>query len=82
MKTKLLTLLLLAGSTVFGATRFSVGVGIGAPAPVYYSYGPGYWVNGYYYPTGTYYYGGRYYYAGHWRHHREHERWEHQHGRR
>ncbi len=39
MKTKLLALLLLAGSSVFAGTRFYVGVGIGgyapAPAPVW-----------------------------------------------
>jgi hypothetical protein len=35
MKTKLLLLLMLAGSSMFGATRFFVGVGVGAPYPYY-----------------------------------------------
>ena len=66
MKTKLLALLLLAGSTVFAAPRVFVGVGVGVgpayvatppPAPVVeYAptyYRPGYsWVGGYYYPAG------------------------------
>jgi len=71
MKTKLLVLLLLAGSSVFAGTRFFVGVGVGGgyypgyyaappPAPVV-AYappapGPGYaWVGGYYYPVGPRY---------------------------
>jgi WXXGXW repeat (2 copies) len=64
MKTKLLALLLLAGSTMFAGTRFFVGVGVGPtyvaappPAPVVEyaptAYRPGYtWVGGYYYPAG------------------------------
>jgi hypothetical protein len=62
MKTKLMTLLLVAGGSVFAQTRFSIGVQVGAPgyyppapAPVVVtSYrppcpGPGYvWVDGYY----------------------------------
>lgn len=67
MKTKLLALLLMAGSTVFAAPRvfFGVGIGVGGgyyspapppPPPVVYSapvYRPGYtWVGGYYYPVG------------------------------
>lgn len=65
MKTKLLGLMLLAGSSAFAATHFSVGIGAGSPA--YYppvpaavvsavvppSPGPGYtWVAGYYDPYG------------------------------
>lgn len=78
MKTKLLALLLLAGSSAFAA-HFSVGIGIGGPAYGYGYYapppppvvayappaypGPGYtWVGGYYYPVGP-----RYVYrAGYW----------------
>lgn len=68
MKTKLLALLLLAGSSLFAGTRVFFGVGIGPgygyyaappPPPPVVSYaapaypGPGYgWVNGYYYPAG------------------------------
>jgi hypothetical protein len=71
MKTKLLALLLVAGSSLFAAGHFSIGVGIGvAPAYGYYappppppvvSYavpapGPGYtWVGGYWYPDGPRY---------------------------
>ena len=67
MKTKLLGLFLLAGSTMFAGPRIFFGIGIGggqryyAPPPpppaAYYAPpvapGPGYaWVNGYYYPQG------------------------------
>ena len=67
MKTKLLALSLLAGSSVFAAPRVFVGVGIGGPtyvaapppapmveyAPPAPYYNPGYtWVGGYYYPAG------------------------------
>src|SRR4051812_45015872 len=63
---KLLPLMLLAGSSVFGATRFAIGIGIGGyppppPPPVYYYAPPpapgiGYaWVPGYYYPVGPRY---------------------------
>lgn len=67
MKTRLLAMLLLAGSTMFGGTRVFFGVGIGGgpryyapppPPPVAYyaapyAPGPNYaWVNGYYYPAG------------------------------
>jgi hypothetical protein len=70
MKTKLLALLLLAGSTMFaGSVHIAVGIGPGygygyyAPPPpprAYYAPppipGPGYtWVNGYYYPVGARY---------------------------
>lgn len=65
MKTKLLALFLLAGSTIFAAPAVFFGVGVGPtyvaaappPAPVA-AYGapyagPGYtWVGGYYYPVG------------------------------
>lgn len=64
MKTKLLALVLLAGSSVFAGTHFSVGIGVGGgyyapppPPPAYYAppLAPGYgytWVGGYYYPVG------------------------------
>jgi len=68
MKTRLLTIFLLAGSSVFAWPRVFVGVGFGyAPAPIVayapppppvYAYvpsapGPGYaWVAGYHYPVG------------------------------
>jgi hypothetical protein len=71
MKTKLLALLVLAGSSLFAGPRVFVGVGFGAPAYGYYAPpppvvtyaapaypAPGYgysWVNGYYN-----WYGGRY----------------------
>jgi hypothetical protein len=77
MKTKLLALLLLAGScSLFAGPRVFVGVGFGGgyvvappPPPVVTYYapppapGPAYsWVAGYYYP-----YGGRYaWHAGYW----------------
>jgi hypothetical protein len=53
MKKKLIALVLLAGSSAFAQSRFSVGIGIGAPLvasrPFYP--GPGYtWVDGYYDP--------------------------------
>ena len=56
MKKKLIALVLLAGSSAFAETRFSIGVGLGAPVvasrPFYP--GPGYtWVDGYYDPYGT-----------------------------
>jgi hypothetical protein len=67
MKTKLLALVLLAGSSLFARVHLSVGVGVGgyypyyAPPPVVYyappaySY-PGYsWVSGYWYPSGPRY---------------------------
>jgi hypothetical protein len=52
MKTKLLALVLLAGGTMFGQSRFSVGIGVGGYAPGYAVSvppcpGPGYvWVDG------------------------------------
>jgi hypothetical protein len=71
MKTKLLTVLLLAGSSLFAAPAVVVGVGIGGYGPGYYAPpppppvaagyvpaapGPGYaWVAGYHYPVGPRY---------------------------
>jgi hypothetical protein len=71
MKTKLLALLVLAGSSLFAAPRMSIGIGVGAGgyAPGYYAPppppppaayvaapGPGYsWVGGYWYPVGSRY---------------------------
>jgi len=55
MKKKLIALVLLAGSSAFAQSRFSIGVGIGAPvvASRPFSPGPGYtWVDGYYDPYG------------------------------
>lgn len=55
MKKKLIALVLLAGSSAFAQSRFSVGIGIGAPvvAARPYAPGPGYtWVDGYYDPYG------------------------------
>src|SRR4051812_35551243 len=70
MKTKLLTILLLAGSSLFAGPRVSVGIGVGVgPGYGYYAApppgmaymppcpGPGYsWVAGYWYPVGPRYY--------------------------
>ena len=65
MKTKLLAILLLAGSSMFAGPRVSIGFGVGVYAPppppvAYYAPppvpGPGYtWVGGYYYPVGPRY---------------------------
>jgi hypothetical protein len=68
MKTKLLALVLLAGSSMFAATRVVVGVGVGGPvvAPVYV--GPRYYPRPVYpgaYWVGPRYYGHRYY-RGYW----------------
>ena len=61
MKTKLLGVMLLAGSSLFAETRFSVGIGVGgygyaAPPVVAYAPpypGPGYgWIDGYWYTAG------------------------------
>ena len=41
MKTKLLVLLLLAGGSMFAATHFSIGIGVGGGYPYYY--GPRYY---------------------------------------
>ena len=71
MKTKLLALLFLAGTSMFAGPRFFVGINVGPsygygyyapppPAPVY-AYRPAYpgygytWVDGYYYPAGPRY---------------------------
>ena len=75
MKTKLLAMLLMAGSTMFAGVRFGVGVGFGVPAPVVVGPaippcpGPGYvWSNGIWVAPGAYYgpsyYGG--YGGGYW----------------
>jgi hypothetical protein len=55
MKKKLIALVLLAGTSAFAESRFSIGIGLGAPVvasrPFYP--GPGYtWVDGYYDPYG------------------------------
>lgn len=66
MKTKLLALMLLAGSSLFARTHVVVGVGVGGgygyyappPPPPLVAYAPPYrgpnyaWVGGYYYPVG------------------------------
>jgi hypothetical protein len=78
MKTKLIAMLLMAGSTMFAGVRFGIGVGIGvpvAPAPVVVAApGPGYvFVNGAWilppyagaYWVGPRYVGGRYI-GGYW----------------
>ncbi|MBI3668035.1 MAG: hypothetical protein HY236_17690 [Acidobacteria bacterium] len=77
MKTKLLVLLLQAGSSLFAGTHVFVGVGVGGygyghyappPPPPVVAYappcpGPGYtWVAGYWYPVGPRYYR----HAGYW----------------
>lgn len=67
MKTKLLAILLLAGSSLF-AGHVSIGIGLGGYVPAYGYYapppvayvpacpGPGYsWVDGYWYPVGPRY---------------------------
>jgi hypothetical protein len=59
MKSKLLALVFLAGSTMFAAPRVFVGINLGAPPPArvvaYVPPSPGYgysWINGYWYPAG------------------------------
>ncbi len=76
MKTKLLAMVLMAGSTMFAGVRFGVGFGVGvpiAPAPVVVAPvippcpGPGYvWSNGIWVAPayGGVYYGGPRYYGG------------------
>jgi hypothetical protein len=77
MKTKLLAMLLMAGSTMFAGVRFGVGIGFGVPvpAPVVVAPvippcpGPGYmWSNGIWVAPGAFYgpryYGGRV--GGYW----------------
>ena len=64
---QLLTVLLLAGSSLFAAPRVVVGIGVGVPAPVVACVpsapGPGYaWVGGYRYPVGARYA----WHAGYW----------------
>jgi len=75
MKTKLMALLLMAGSTMFAGVRFGVGIGIGVPAPVVVAPvippcpGPGYvWSGGVWVAPGAFYgprYYGGHYYVGH-----------------
>jgi hypothetical protein len=75
MKTKLLTLLLLASSSMFAAGHVFFGVNVGVPVavapplpPAYVSYAPPYpgygstWVGGYYYPAGPRWY----WHTGYW----------------
>jgi hypothetical protein len=70
MKTKLLAMVLMAGSTMFAGVRFGVGIGIGVPvpAPVVVAPppcpGPGYvWTNGVWVAPGPAYFGARYGYG-------------------
>ena len=67
MKTKVALLLLLAGTSMFAATHFSIGVGIGGYpyyyAPRYYAPPPVvYYPPSYVYPSYSYYYPGYSYY--------------------
>ena len=75
MKSKLLVMMLLAGSSLFGENHFSIGIGIGVPGywspppppVVYYAPppcpDPTYtWIEGYWYPVGARYY----WHAGYW----------------
>ena len=77
MKTKLLALLFVVGSSAFAGPRFFFGVGVGpayAPAPAYVA--PAYiapaaavvaapvWIPGYYYPVGPRFV----WHAGYWGH--------------
>lgn len=69
MKTKLMAMLLMAGSTMFAGVRFGVGIGVGLPVPAAVVVappcpGPGYiWTNGIWVAPayGPRFYGGRYY---------------------
>ena len=73
MKTKLIAMLMVAGSTMFAGPRVFVGLNVGvpvapvavvAPAPIAYARAPGYvWVDGYYNFVG----GRRIWNAGYWR---------------
>jgi hypothetical protein len=76
MKSKLIAMLMVAGSTMFAGPRVFVGLNVGvpvapiapvavvAPAPIGYAPGPGYvWVGGYYNFVG----GRRIWNAGYWR---------------
>jgi hypothetical protein len=75
MKSKLLVMMLLAGSSLFGENHFSIGIGIGVPGywspppppVVYYAPppcpDPTYtWIEGYWYPVGPRYH----WHAGYW----------------
>jgi hypothetical protein len=82
MKTKLMAMLLMAGSTIFAGVRFGVGVNLGVPvhtpfvvnAAIPPCPGPGYvWMNGYWAAPpyeGAYWvaprYFGGHYVAGYW----------------
>ena len=68
MKSKLVVMMLLAGSSLFGENHFSIGIGIGVPGywspppppVVYYAPppcpDPAYtWIEGYWYPVGPRY---------------------------
>jgi hypothetical protein len=70
MKTKLMAMLLMAGSTMFAGVRFGVGIGFGVPvpAPIVVTAaippcpGPGYvWTNGIWVAPGPYFAGPRYF---------------------
>jgi hypothetical protein len=81
MKTKLMAMLLMAGSTMFAGVRFGVGVRVGVPVATPYAVvaqppcpGPGYvWTNNAWvlppyagaYWVGPRFYGGHYY-SGYW----------------
>lgn len=52
MKTKLIAILLMAGSSLFAETHFSFGVNLGGYGPGYY--GPGYYGPAYYAPPAYY----------------------------
>jgi len=79
MKTKLLVLMLLAGTSMFAGTHFSIGIGVGGygypgygygyyaapPPPPVVAYAPPYARPGYTWIGGYYYpYGGRYVWRG------------------
>ena len=61
MKTKFLALLLLAGSSMFARTHFSIGIGIGGPYGYYYPPPPVYYA-----PPPVYYAPPPYAVGGYW----------------
>ena len=61
MKTKFLAVLLLAGTSMFARTHFSIGVGIGAPYGYYYAPPPVYYA-----PPPVYYTTPPYVVGGYW----------------
>lgn len=76
MKTKFLAVLLLAGTSMFARTHFSIGVGIGpaypyyyAPPPIYYAPAPYYYAPSYPYVVGGYW---GPVYRSHWGRHDRH----------